>query len=349
MARSIRIEFPGALYHVMARGNRRERIFLDDDDRRFFLKTLSEACEMTGWRVHAWVLMGNHYHLLIQTPEPNLVAGMQWLQNTYTRRFNIRHRLWGRLFGDRYKAVPVEGAGYYYETLLDYIHLNPVRARLIKPKAGQSILDYPWSSVAGGIALLPKRRPRWLAAPDALGAFGCPDTARGRRQWVERLDRIAHATETAQCGVAVPPPDSDGRASHLRRGWYWGSQAFSEKLLAIGDAALKRKRHRSYRASLESRAHGEKEALRLLREGLEKAGLLTSNLTVLPGSDPRKVAIARAIRNQTTVSMSWINDHLFMRSAANASQQIRRNPKSDKTLSAALRTWLKQSESRNVA
>jgi REP-associated tyrosine transposase len=85
MARSIRIEVAGAFYHVMARGNRREAIFLDADDRRFFLKRLEEACAMTGWRVHAWVLMSNHYHLLIETPEANLVAGMQWLQNTYTR------------------------------------------------------------------------------------------------------------------------------------------------------------------------------------------------------------------------------------------------------------------------
>jgi len=120
MPRSIRLEYPGAFYHVMARGNRRESIYRDEEDRRFFLKTLGEACGMTGWRVHAWVLLRNHYHLLIETPEPNLVAGMQWLQNTYTRRFNVRHRLWGRLFGDRYKAVLVQGAGYYYETLLDY-------------------------------------------------------------------------------------------------------------------------------------------------------------------------------------------------------------------------------------
>jgi len=81
MPGSIRLEFPGAFYHVMARGNRRERIFADDIDRRFFLKALDEACERTGWRVHAWVLMSNHYHCLIETPEPNLVAGMQWLQN----------------------------------------------------------------------------------------------------------------------------------------------------------------------------------------------------------------------------------------------------------------------------
>jgi REP-associated tyrosine transposase len=105
MARSLRIEYSGAFYHVMARGNRREEIFVDDDDRRYFLKAVSEACGMTGWRVHAWVLMTNHYHFFIETPEPNLVAGMKWLQNAYTRRFNTRHREWGRLFGDRYSRV----------------------------------------------------------------------------------------------------------------------------------------------------------------------------------------------------------------------------------------------------
>ena len=105
MARSLRVEYPGAYYHVMARGNRREDIFLDDDDRRFFLRAVSEACAQTGWLVHAWVLMSNHYHLCIETPEANLVDGMKWLQNTHTRRFNVRRRAWGRVFGDRYKAV----------------------------------------------------------------------------------------------------------------------------------------------------------------------------------------------------------------------------------------------------
>ena len=103
----------------MARGNRREEIFRGDHDRQLFLKTLGEACARTGWRIHAWVLMSNHYHLLVETPEANLVVGMQWLQNTYTRRFNTRHRVEGPLFGDRYKAVLVEGvSAYYYETLV---------------------------------------------------------------------------------------------------------------------------------------------------------------------------------------------------------------------------------------
>ena len=113
MARNVRIEYAGAYYHVMARGNRREAIFLDDDDRRFFLQVLAEACGQTGWRVHAWVLMGNHYHLFLETPEANLVVGMKWLQITVARRFNIRHGKWGHLFGDRYKAILVEGGQAY--------------------------------------------------------------------------------------------------------------------------------------------------------------------------------------------------------------------------------------------
>lgn len=124
MARSIRIEYPGAYCHVMARGNRRERIYRDEEDRRFFLCTLGEACKRTGWRVHAWVPMGNHYHLFLETPEANLVGGMGWLQNTYTRRFNSRHGLWGRLFGDRSKAVVGEGRVGDYS-------LRPVRTTRI--------------------------------------------------------------------------------------------------------------------------------------------------------------------------------------------------------------------------
>jgi len=86
-------------------------MFSDDEDCRYFLKVLSEVYGRTGWRIHAWVLMSDHYHLMPETPEANLVEGMKWLQNTHTRRFNVRHRQWGCLFGDRYKSVMVEGSG----------------------------------------------------------------------------------------------------------------------------------------------------------------------------------------------------------------------------------------------
>ena len=108
MPRSPRIEYEGAIYHVMARGNRRMNIVEGDGDRKLFCQTLDEACKQTGWQVYAWVLMSNHYHLVFKTPQPNLVSGMTWFQNTFTRRINTKNRLWGRLFGDRYKAVLVE-------------------------------------------------------------------------------------------------------------------------------------------------------------------------------------------------------------------------------------------------
>ncbi|MEP4077369.1 transposase [Haloferula sp.] len=139
-------------------------------------------------------------HLFIETPEANLVAGMSWLQNTVTRRYNVRHRAWGRLFGDRYKAIVVDGGdAYHYRTLADYIHLNPVRARLVKPKKGQSVMDYAWSSVAGGWALPPGKRPKWLAAEDGMKRFDLPDTVAGRRRLVERLDRCAVEEDFKKC------------------------------------------------------------------------------------------------------------------------------------------------------
>jgi len=325
----------------MARGNRREAIFRDAADRHFFLQTLGEACAKTGWRVHAWVLLSNHYHLFLETPEANLSKGMQWLQNTLTRRFNARHRLWGRLFGDRYKAILVEGrSGYYYETLLDYIHLNPARCGLVRAERKQSLLDYPWSSVAQGYALPPRERPEWLAGEEGL--LGCPDTAAGRRRWVERLDRRMVEEEAGSCGQVPLPAEVDARCSHLRRGWYWGSQAFAEKVLKLGQATLGRERDRGSRASLEKKAHDDLRAEELLREGLWAAQLGAEEMGRLPGSDGRKVAIAQVIWQSTAVSQSWLAEKLGMRSAANVSQQLRRRATGtlNVKLPSSLKRWL---------
>src|SRR6516225_2462275 len=92
MARKIRIQYPGAIYHIMNRGDHQERIFLDEQDRQRFLATLEEACEKTAWQVHSFCLMSNHFHLVVETPSPNLVEGMKWLLGVYTRRFNLRHK-----------------------------------------------------------------------------------------------------------------------------------------------------------------------------------------------------------------------------------------------------------------
>ncbi len=108
MPRAPRIEFAGAIYHVMNRGDRLERIYEDDQDREIFLKTLGETSQSSGWAVHSFILMRNHYHLLIETQRPTLVKGMQYLNSTYTRRYNVRHKTFGHLFQGRYKALLVD-------------------------------------------------------------------------------------------------------------------------------------------------------------------------------------------------------------------------------------------------
>ena len=141
MARKARVEFAGAVYHLLDRGDRQEAIFGDDTDRQGFLKTLGQVCARTGWRVHAFVLMTNHYHLLVETPEANLVAGMRWFQTTWTMRYNRRHRLAGHLLQGRYKSVVVDPEERDYVVILsDYIHLNPIRAGLIK--LGERLFDF---------------------------------------------------------------------------------------------------------------------------------------------------------------------------------------------------------------
>jgi putative transposase len=114
MARKLRVEYPGAVYDVMNRGDRREPIFRDDADRQRFVSTLGEACGKTAWQVHALRLMPNHFHMVVETLRGNLVPGMKWFLGTYTGRFNRRHKLFGHLFSGRCKALIVDGSGNGY-------------------------------------------------------------------------------------------------------------------------------------------------------------------------------------------------------------------------------------------
>ena len=139
MPRKMRVEYEGAMYHVMSRGDRREDIFLDDVDRHDFLKTLAEACQKAGWQVHAYCLMRNHYHLVVETPDANLVAGMAWLQSTYTIRLNHRHKLFGHVFSGRYKAQLVEGNGNVRELNAVQLPLRgPVLSRCLQSEGQAS-------------------------------------------------------------------------------------------------------------------------------------------------------------------------------------------------------------------
>ncbi|MCP4406989.1 MAG: transposase [Gammaproteobacteria bacterium] len=164
MARPLRLEFAGALYHITSRGDRREGIFLDDEDRENWIDGLANVCSRFNWVVHAYCQMTNHYHLLAETVDGNLARGMRQLNGHYTQRFNRRHGLVGHLLQGRYKAILVQKDAYLLE-LSRYVVLNPVRARMAKHPE-----DWPWSSYCQmiGIADVPK----WLNTDWLLRQFG---------------------------------------------------------------------------------------------------------------------------------------------------------------------------------
>jgi len=164
MARPLRIEFPGALYHVTTRGNARRAIFKSDSDRWRFLETLDDTTERHHWLVHAYCLMPNHYHLLVETPEGNLSAGMRRLNGVYTQKFNHRNQQIGHLFQGRFKAILVDKESYFLE-LCRYVVLNPVRAGLVDVPE-----DFAWSSYRALLGLAPS--PECLVKETVLGYFG---------------------------------------------------------------------------------------------------------------------------------------------------------------------------------
>jgi REP element-mobilizing transposase RayT/transposase len=164
MARPLRIEFAGALYHVTARGNRQESIFVTDADRVAFLKILGQVVERFNWLVHAYCLMDNHYHLLIETPDGNLGKGMRQLNGVYTQTSNWNNNRVGHVFQGRYKAILIQKESYLLE-LARYIVLNPVRARMVKfAKA------WPWSSYRDTAGY--RNLPEWLSTDWLLAVFG---------------------------------------------------------------------------------------------------------------------------------------------------------------------------------
>ena len=245
MARSVRIEYPGAVYHVLCRGDRREAIFGGDADREMFLATLAEMCGRTGMVIHSYVLMSNHYHLLLETPSANLVTGMSWFQGTYTQRFNARHRLSGHLFQGRYKAIPVEAEQpEYFRRASQYIHLNPVRAHLLDAKQ-PDLMSYVWSSFPrfAQQATL----PGWLRRDRVFGSVELPDEGAGSR----RRYRGWMARRTEEVLELNKGAEQEQEWKELQRGWYLGSASFRDRLMdRAGEIVAGRKRASYCRESL---------------------------------------------------------------------------------------------------
>ena len=163
MARPLRIEYPGAVYHITARGNAREEIFLDDADRRLFLNVLASTIEKYNWLCHSYCLMDNHYHLLLETPDPNLSLGMRHLNGVYTQRFNRQHDRVGHIFQGRFKSILVEKESHLLE-LCRYIVLNPFAAGMVSHPS-----EYDWSSYRFTARSI--KQPEYLYSDWLLGQF----------------------------------------------------------------------------------------------------------------------------------------------------------------------------------
>ncbi len=173
MARPLRLELSGGLYHVTSRGNGREDIYLTDADRLAWIDVLAQVCDRFNWVCHAWCQMSNHYHLLIETPEANLAQGMRQLNGVYTQRFNRAHDRVGHVFQGRYKAILVEKDNYLLE-LARYVVLNPLRAKIVK-----RLETWPWSSYLATCGHVDA--PHWLNADWILGQFSTQRAAAIRK------------------------------------------------------------------------------------------------------------------------------------------------------------------------
>jgi putative transposase len=302
------------MYHVMSRGDQRDDIFLVDIDRHDFIKTLAEACQKTGWQVHAYCLMRNHYHLVLETPNANLVSGMAWLQSTYTIRLNNRHRLTGHVLSGRYKAQMVDGSGNgYLRAVCDYVHLNPIRAKLLAPE--DRLLAYPWSSFPLYLSAA-EHRPRWLRADRLLGEHGIQhDTPAGRQQFERQLERrrLEEVNEEA--------------LEEFRQAWCIGAEAFRRECLQRMEDKLGENHPGQTR--LET---AQAKADRIVTEELARLHWTPDDLLARQRSDPAKLALAARLRQETTLSLKEIAERLHLGKPKGAKTNLHKfmnNPQTD--------------------
>lgn len=319
MARPPRYEAAGAVYHVMARGDGGRDVFEEDADRLQWLDRLEEACAKHGWRVHAYVLMGNHFHLLLETPEPNLVKGMKWLMGVYSQDWNRRRKRHGHVFQGRYKAVVVngEGSGEYFRIVADYIHLNPVRAGWVGGETGEKLKSWRWSSFPQYAG---RRSPEWLETERVLGAFRLSPEGRGRRAYATYLEERAKDREGTLTVESL---------RELRRGWYLGDEGFRDRVLDAMAGGLRVKRRRGSVMGGAATAHDESEAERIVELALGELEMPLDR-SALEGRGvyrDEKALIAWWVRKRTSASNRWVAERLAMghpTSVSRASGRVRR-------------------------
>lgn len=220
MARKLRLEFPGAVYHVLNRGNYRRDLFLSAGEAQAFVATLAEAVQRHGWILHAYVVMRNHYHLALETPEPNLVTGMHWLQSTFATRFNRLRQERGHLFQGRYQALLIEDDAALAR-VVDYIHLNPVRAGIVE---AAQVAAFRWSSLGA----FTRGNPfAGLSAQTWLQHHGLEPNRTGWQHYLDHLAALAgDAAQQERLGFA-----------RMSSGWAIGTNGW-RKALAKEHAAM---------------------------------------------------------------------------------------------------------------
>lgn len=300
MARALRVEYPGARYHVMCRGNQGRDIFETQEDADLFLRCLGEMCGRNQVVVHAWCMMSNHYHLLLETPQGNLVDAMKWFQGTFTQRYNARHKLWGHLFQGRYKAKVVDDEeASYFRVVSEYIHLNPADAELVKPG---ELSSYVWSSYPLYLKASSKR-PDWLNVLKVLSACGIPNDSLKSRRAYEAHMNLRHASVT----LDKLNPDEKIVWKHMERGWVHGSKEFKDRMR---DSLLEQGKNPE---ELEQKQEmGEAAAFEVLGKCLSHFKLDPSDMPHLAKSDCRKLLIAGLLRYHYPVRVQWVSDKLVM-------------------------------------
>ena len=295
----------------MCRGNQGRDIFEHQEDVDLFIRCLGEMCVRNQAVVHAWCLMSNHYHLLLETPQGNLVDAMKWFQGTFTQRYNARHQLWGHLFQGRYKAKVVDDKdSSYFRKVSEYIHLNPAEAGLVMVGA---LSNYPWSSYRLYLNA-PSKRPEWLAVLPVLRACGIPDDSlKSRRAYAAYMDLRQQSLVMKTQDVA-----EQTEWKHMERGWMHGSKMFRDRLL---DSLLEQGK---IPEELEQKRDvSEAAAGAVLNQCLAYFKLDRSDLVRLAKSDPRKFLMAGLLRYHYPVGVQWLSEHLVMGHFTTVSRAMR--------------------------
>ena len=314
MARKLRVQYEGALYHVVNRGNYRRDVFGTVGAAEAFVRVLGEAAQSYGWLVHGYAVMRNHYHIVLETPQPNLVEGMHWLQSAFATRFNRFRAERGHLFQGRYHSGLIED----YRILghvVDYVHLNPVRAGIV---VADQAASFRWSSLGRFIR---GERLSWLVATKWLEGLQLADNPEGWRAYQAHLVELhGNLKEQRRMGW-----------KGFSYGWALGNEAWRNAVsAAYKDHAL----HPGIEASA-ARDLREARWTEKLREALEKEGRTEVELSSTRKGEPWKIGLARWMRSECGASCIWLSNKLYLGTPSSARSLICRAKKRQNQQSAA--------------